>query len=1044
MRFIADLHIHSRFSRATSKKSDLPHLHAAAQRKGITVLGTGDFTHPAWLEELREHLVEAEEGLFRLDDGLAKPAEEDVPSACRNPVRFLLTAEISNIYKKDGRTRKNHNLLLAPSLEEATAIHAALDRIGNVRSDGRPILGLDAKDLLEIVLENAPGACLIPAHVWTPWFSLFGSKSGFDALEECFEDLSDHIFALETGLSSDPPMNWRLSALDGYTLVSHSDAHSPAKLGREADLFDTGLSYPAILESLRTRKGFLGTVEFFPEEGKYHLDGHRKCGVCLRPDQTASHGGLCPACGKPVTVGVMNRVLQLADRPEGTRPEGAPGFQSLIPLPEVLSECVGTGPATKKVGRVLSAILDKVGPEMNVLRDAPLEAVARASSPLVAEAIRRMREGKVFLQGGFDGAFGVVKVFAPGEKEALAGQTTLFDLPRSAPALVAEPPPPPPVEDLPLLSGRPERKPPAGGVEAGLNDRQREAVRHDEGPLMISAGPGTGKTRTVAHRIARLVREGVAPAERILSLTFTNQAAKEMQERLRVLMPAGEARKVSVCTFHALAARLLRDVRDRPFTILGDVQASGLLEETVKASGKKPKGRKGLASRIREAKRDALLPEDMETDPRFGPELASCARAYREALDRRDALDFDDLLLETVRALREDPGFLASVRERFPWITVDEYQDINRCQYELLGLMAPPGANLCVIGDPDQAIYGFRGASPAYFERFLEDQTGAKTVRLQTNYRSSDVILSVAGQVMEKGGRSRAERVSSGLPGDRIVMPVLASEKAEAEFVVHTIEKEMGGVSFFSRDSGRVGEGAPDAERGFSDFAVLYRTEAQGEAVEEALRRSGMPFHRAGANRLLDKPAYRALYDVLAARDAPPGERVADALLDLSRELEGERAEAARELAATAGPFGRDREAFLTHLALGSEVDALDLKGDRVSCMTMHASKGLEFPVVFLLGVEDGVIPLKFGDRCDDVAEERRLFFVAVTRAMKRLYLCRAKKRRRYGRVGENPPSPFLKDIEKRLTESASLPAGKRKRAAGPKQLGLFDEPSAL
>ncbi|RME54980.1 MAG: AAA family ATPase, partial [Deltaproteobacteria bacterium] len=312
MRFIADFHIHSHYSRATSKDLDLPHLAIWGAYKGIQVIGTGDFTHPGWYRELRETLEPAEDGLFRLKPDVMRTVHANVPPAVRGPVRFLLTVEISSIYKRGERVRKIHNVVVVPDFESVERIQRRLEKIGNIRSDGRPILGLDARDLLEIVLETSPLAYLIPAHIWTPWFSLLGSKSGFDAVEACFGDLSSEIFALETGLSSDPPMNWRLSSLDRYTLVSNSDAHSPGKLGREANLFDTELSYGAILEALKTRRGFLGTIEFFPEEGKYHLDGHRKCGVRLSPEETQEQKGRCPACGKPVTVGVMHRVATLA------------------------------------------------------------------------------------------------------------------------------------------------------------------------------------------------------------------------------------------------------------------------------------------------------------------------------------------------------------------------------------------------------------------------------------------------------------------------------------------------------------------------------------------------------------------------------------------------------------------------------------------------------------------------------------------------------------------------------------------------------------
>ena len=420
MKLVADLHIHSRFSRATSKDLDLPHLHRTAQTKGIAVLGTGDFTHPAWMAELRECLVPAEPGLFRLRDDLAAAVDADVPGACRAPVRFLLSVEISNIYKRGDRTRKVHNLVFAPDFEVANKIAGRLGKMGNIASDGRPILGLDSRDLLEIVLEASPDAFLIPAHVWTPWFSALGARSGFDSIAECFGDLAHHVFAAETGLSSDPAMNWRLSQLDRLALVSSSDAHSPEKLGREATLFDCDLSYFALRDALRDKsEGFVGTVELFPEEGKYHFDGHRKCDVVLTPREARELGRICPRCKRPLTAGVAGRIEDLSDRPEGARPESAKPFLSLVPLPEVLGELLDTGASSVKVRKAYDRLLGRVGPELAILTEAPVEELGREGPPLLPEAIARIRKGEVVRRSGYDGEYGVVRAFDEDERRRL-------------------------------------------------------------------------------------------------------------------------------------------------------------------------------------------------------------------------------------------------------------------------------------------------------------------------------------------------------------------------------------------------------------------------------------------------------------------------------------------------------------------------------------------------------------------------------------------------------------------------------------------------
>ncbi len=428
MRFITDLHVHSKFSRATAKNMDLENLYVSAQLKGITVVGTGDFTHPGWFSEIKEKLQPAEEGLFKLKNELSQKCDEKIPSSCRNKVRFILTSEISNIYKKKGKTRKNHNLVFMPDLDSAYKLNLRLDKIGNIKSDGRPLLGLDVRDLLEVIIEVSDSAFIIPAHIWTPWFSLFGSKSGFDSIVECFEDLSHHIFAVETGLSSDPPMNWRVSGLDGLTLVSNSDAHSPLNLGREANIFNTGLSYSKIMSAIKTGnpKEFLGTFEFYPEEGKYHLDGHRKCKVCLKPNQSITQKGLCNVCGKPLTLGVLYRVEELADRPEGLKPKKSHPYYNLIPLAEILSEILNVGPKSKKVQRTHMAALESLGPELEILHNLSIKDIEKAGIPLLGEAVNRMRKKKVTVFPGYDGEYGRVKIFRQGEKEELLGQKQLF------------------------------------------------------------------------------------------------------------------------------------------------------------------------------------------------------------------------------------------------------------------------------------------------------------------------------------------------------------------------------------------------------------------------------------------------------------------------------------------------------------------------------------------------------------------------------------------------------------------------------------------
>ncbi|MBI5682494.1 MAG: DNA helicase UvrD [Deltaproteobacteria bacterium] len=422
MHFIADLHIHSRYSRATSQDMSPEGIWKWAQFKGITVISTGDFTHPAWFKELGEKIIPLGNGLFKLKKELQT---DDIPFLCRGEVYFLLSAEISCIYSKNGKIRKVHSIILAPDFTGAKRLNDQLSKIGNLSADGRPILGLDAKELLRIVMDASPDAMLIPAHAWTPHFSVLGASSGFDSLEECFEDLTPHIHAVETGLSSDPPMNWRLSALDKITLISNSDAHSPAKIGRESNIFDTELSYRGITNAIKTRTGFSGTIEFFPEEGKYHYDGHRQCGACLSPDETIRHNYLCPVCSKKVTVGVMHRVEKLADRQNGFKPKNALPFYSVIPLSEILAEVLNVGVNSKTVCKQYQSLLEKLGSEFKILMDIPAKEIEDASTSRIMEAISMVREGNVNIIPGYDGEYGKVKIFEMVEDKKVKGQILL-------------------------------------------------------------------------------------------------------------------------------------------------------------------------------------------------------------------------------------------------------------------------------------------------------------------------------------------------------------------------------------------------------------------------------------------------------------------------------------------------------------------------------------------------------------------------------------------------------------------------------------------
>ena len=1033
MRFYADLHIHSKYSRATSKDCDLENLAYWGRKKGISVIGTGDFTHPAWIGEIKEKLVPAEPGLFRLRDDIDKAVAARLPASCRGDTRFMLSVEISTIYKKGDKTRKIHHLIYTPTIEQAEHINRRLEKIGNIRSDGRPILGLDSRHLLEIVLDAGDDCYLVPAHIWTPWFAVLGSKSGFDSVADCYGDLAEHIFAVETGLSSDPEMNWRVSDLDRYRLVSNSDAHSPPKLGREACMFDTDRDYFAMRRALETGDGYGGTVEFFPEEGKYHMDGHRKCGVRLSPEESRAHDGLCPVCGKPLTLGVLYRVEELADRAEDGKPDDTDDYVSLVPLPEMLSETEQVGAASKTVAREYEGLLHKLGAELGILNDLPLEEIqSSAPSSLIPEAIARMRAGEVIRDAGYDGEYGRIRLFE--EKELQRGFVTGSLFPEAE--VPADEPPPSRPRGTPA-SGAPATEQPrviGAALESsfGLDPDQHQALDVINGPLLITAGPGSGKTRVLTHRIAHLINEHGVAAGHCLAITFTRRAAEEMRERLAMLLPNQPA-QVPVMTFHALGLRILEENRvaaglPRGFKVASDAERQALLMDRLEWSGRQAKT---ALHELSSLKRQGF-------DLPAGSDARQAASLFDDEREFRGLLDYDDLMILPLELLQKDAGLTASYRQRYAWISVDEYQDIDELQYALLRRLVPADGNLCAIGDPDQAIYAFRGADVGFFLRFEEDFPGAQRIQLRRNYRSGKSIVTAATQMIEPSTLIEDRDVQALLEDTgKVVIHEARSDKAEAESVVHNIEQLLGGLSFYSIDTDRT-DGTAQSDYTFADFAVLYRTEAQADALEEALLRSGIPFQRRGHQCLSDLPKVQALLEAMAALDEHDSVtdrlREAAAQSTASDEKDDELESVMARLELIAERCEDRWQQFLSEIHIAQAIDVWDERADRVSLLTLHAAKGLEFRVVFVTGCEDGVLPFKWQDAIteDELAEERRLFYVGMTRARERLFLSHARKRPWRGRLRQQQPSPFLTDIEERLLEIKQLGTRKRRVEKNP------------
>jgi DNA helicase-2/ATP-dependent DNA helicase PcrA len=1131
MKIIADLHVHSKYSRATAKNLDLENLHVCAQIKGIQLVATGDFSHPAWFNEIETKLEPSEPGLLRLKSDPSKFLEKQVPPVCRGAVRFVLVTEISNIYKRAGRTRKNHNLVFVPDLDAAKKLNHRLERIGNIQSDGRPILGLDTRDLLEVVLETSSEAFLVPAHIWTPWFSVLGSKSGFDSIRECFGDLTPHVFAAETGLSSDPAMNWRVSSLDDITLISNSDAHSPSNLGREANIFDIEMSFHALRGALKSADPgrFLGTIEFYPEEGKYHLDGHRSCGVRLDPKQTMDHHGICPQCGKPLTIGVLNRVEQLADRAGGLRPRKARPYRNLIPLGGILAEILQVGPKAQKVLQAYRSAVEKLGPEFTILDQLEAHQIENAGIPLLAEAVLRMRTKKIEIRPGFDGEYGTIKIFNSQERAQIRGQRSLFAMPAGSenklkPKNHAEPFPAPEAGTIPALEPS-KREPRDGG--ACLNADQHQAVVHEASRILIEAGPGTGKTHTLTCRIAHLIAVKKVEPQRILAVTFTNQAAEEMRIRLRAML--GDPTSLPfIATFHALCLKLLQELNpSEVFTLIDDSEQAELIFEAMERVAEsgvlvslKPLA---LQDRIVRAKQNmvaaAQLPPPESTLPEDSV-FYQVYRAYQQLLESQRYVDFEDLIFNVVYRLETDPGFQHACRERFQHVFVDEYQDLNHAQYRMIRALAPSRAasgSLCVIGDPHQSIYGFRGSDAAYFRHFIEDYPDAGVVTLARNYRSTETILAASHQIIAPCGSDRA-RIYSNIDGvPTISILELPNAHAEAESIARIIESRIGGTGFHSIDTGRVGDPHEPDVFGYADFAVLMRTNDQMRVMADGFKKFGIPFQAADRRRLfkrrgvielvallklisgaggysdfvraaeviapaLGKKVVRAfkqwgLKNRLAVKDAMSAAtrfpisglsrsqqiqladfagrlsviaqetahfRTTETIVHLKsipaifRLLDDDDShDATSRLEALSESSGFDHKGFIDRLTLQSDADIYHPRAEKTALLTMHAAKGLEFPIVIIAGCETGFIPFQRQDQAPvDVDEERRLFYVAITRARQRLYLTSARRRQVFGKTVNRERSVFLKNIEESLLKDESPRSKGRKTRAD--QLQLF------
>lgn len=1143
--FRADLHIHSRFSRATSKAITPALLTAWGAIKGLHVVGTGDFTHPEWRAELARSLtLDEETGLYSLSAAAhaTRPINLTLPKGTIFP-RFMLQAEISSIYKRGGKVRKVHSLVYMPTFEAAEKFCARLQAVGNLASDGRPILGLDARDLLEMTLETHPLAFFVPAHIWTPWFSLFGARSGFDSLEECFGDLAGEIYALETGLSSDPDMNRLWSALDSCHMVSSSDAHSGENLAREATLFSGAMTYEGMVKALRTRPGdpeasrlttrFEGTLEFYPEEGKYHYDGHSGCGVCQSPQETQAAGNLCKVCGKPLTQGVFTRLLSLADRKEPVSPPNEPGFRSLVPLPEILAELSGTGAKTQKVACRYGKALERLGSELDILMELPTEEIARTDA-LLAEAVRRMRAGEVRRDSGYDGTYGRISLFsqhelagirargtlqmpggslltpappAPSSLPEEAGAIPLSETPVSAPAetVVASPSATAvpegtslraaedakktwrlphaiyvgqanlmaapghanggsaknsaliPSGDAPFMAMRPALPGPdelAGASLAcpnaepedqpflqGRNLEQKEAIAAGPGPVLVLAGPGTGKTRTLIQRVLRLLEDGVPP-QRILAVTFTRRAAHELEERLREAL--GAAPLPVAETLHALAFAAWRRLNDTP-VLLSEKNARQLFMEVNAGNS---------AAFLKEAWNAIQLAR--EHTRKCPDAYALPYQNYEHQKSAWNQVDYTDLL--EFWHVQIKSGVSPS-----PWthILVDEVQDMSPLQLSILqGLLPPDGQGFFGIGDPDQSIYSFRGAHGDVLSFFQGVWPGLRVLALKKNYRSASGILTVSQKMLGIHKISGELEASVPLAAD-IRLFEAPGQRSEEEWIGRRIEEMLGPTSHTLLD----GKAAcSPGEEAFApgDIAVIVRIKALIPALKASLERRGLPVSApeqeafwTDARVQMILQAAGEFLGIATGQEAQAlpcpgliltqGPKIVAAYLKETPPFD-EFFWQSQEFRALCSAFEShgDWQGLLNWVNLQWEIDLVRSRSQKIQILTMHAAKGLEFRAVFLPALEEGLMPFMglqqlagktAGGQNVDIDEERRLLYVAMTRARRRLYLSHARSRTLYGHELRFERSQFLGELPPELLAASTLKAHTTRRA---RQLSLF------
>ncbi len=1021
--FFADLHIHSRYSRATSKNLTLRNIAAWAIIKGLDVVATGDFTHPGWLKEIEEFLEEKENGLLVLKDEKKKELEKEIPwwgqdKFLEKEIKFILTSEISSIYKKNKKVRKIHNVVFLSSIDKVKTFNRTLSKIGNLEADGRPILGLDSKNLLEIVLETDPLGFLIPAHIWTPWFSLFGANSGFDSIEECFGELSSEIFALETGLSSDPEMNWLWSKLDRFHLVSNSDAHSGEKLAREANMFSGEPSYHLIYISLKQigNKHFLGTIEFFPEEGKYHLDGHRKCGVVLSPKDAIKLNNICPVCKQPLTIGVLHRIVSLADREKPKKPEKHPGFLSFIPLCEVLAEILGTGPKSKAVLNLYKKLITRFGPELFILKELPVEEL-KPISLWLSEALSRMRQRNVYRKPGFDGQYGQIFLFSPEEKKEIKKGKRLiktkekksFNFTRSGLSIT-------------------KKKNKILHTSSDYNPKQLEAIKFNSHPLLVVAGPGTGKTKTLIGKIEYLLSQKVDPQE-ILVVTFSRAASREIKERITTSDINGIPK---IDTLHAVGYDIWSLYHKKDPIVLSE-------EESIKIF-KEANTNLSQTETIKIWREILKLREwtHMETET----EILDLFKRYDQLKKEIGVIDYQDLLEQWLYLMEK--GLL---NLHYSYVLVDEVQDLSLLQLKIIQKLLPQdGKGFFAIGDPNQSIYSFRGSLADIKKYLLNMWPNLKEIPLNQNYRSKQNLLDFVAPMFN------TKLVASNTGIGEILFFSSQSQEQEAIWISKRIKELIGGTSHHEIDMGMKGDLSP------SDIGVLFRFKALIPFYKNILEKNGIPVFVPEEAKFWEDPRIQIILSEVE-RVYGLSNKNKKIIIDDNVIKKGPSYIAkiyrdkklfdpmfwdSKPFLELTGFYKKSKgwEDLLSKINMEKDFVQISEKAQKVFLITMHASKGLEFEAVFIPALENGILPFKkeifFKDKNidpSDMVEEKRLFYVALTRAKTFLFLSHAKQRKVFNMSMTLDISPFIKSVAWDMVKKIEI---KRKKIKKEKRLKLI------